>query len=168
MTKITLKDIQAASPKEIAALANNKAVWRNLRDAFPYPYTEDDAVKFLNLCKTGDCGYNYGIYNQDNIFVGTCGIIPKNGIYRFTAEIGYWIGEPYWGRGYATQALKQLADIALNDLKFIRIYAEVFGFNDASKRVLEKAGFTLEAVLKKNMVKEDKIMDSYIYSRVAQ
>ena len=165
---ITLKNIPEVQAKEIAALANNRAVSRNLRDAFPYPYSEADGIAFLELCKAGGAGHNYGIFNEDDVFVGTCGIIPKKDIYRITAEVGYWIGQPYWGRGYATQAVKQLADIAFNDLKLIRIYAEVFGRNAASMRVLEKAGFTLEAVLKKNMIKEGEIMDSYLYSRVAQ
>ena len=167
MIQITLKDIQLASPKDIAALANDREVSRNLRDTFPYPYTEQDAVTFLNLCKAGKCGYNYGIFNQDDIFVGTCGIIPKKDIYRLTAEIGYWIGRPYWGFGYATQAVEQLLPIAFNDLKLVRVYAEVFEYNKSSARVLEKAGFKLEAVLKNNMIKEGKIMDSYIYSHLA-
>lgn len=165
---ITLKNIAEVQAKEIAALANNRAVSRNLRDAFPYPYSEADGIAFLELCKAGGAGHNYGIFNEDDVFVGTCGIIPKKDIHRITAEVGYWIGQPYWGRGYATQAVKQLADIAFNDLKLIRIYAEVFGRNAASMRVLEKAGFTLEAVLKKNMIKEGEIMDSYLYSRVAE
>ncbi len=164
---ITLKNITEVPAKEIAALANNRAVSINLRDAFPYPYSEADGIAFLELCKARGLGYNYGIFNEDNVFVGGCGIIPKKDIYRLTAEIGYWIGQPYWGRGYATQAVKQLAEVAFNDLKLVRIYAEVFGRNTASMRVLEKAGFTLEAVLKKNMIKEGEIMDSYLYSRVA-
>ena len=169
MTKlITLKNITEVPAKDIAALANNRAVSRNLRDAFPYPYSEADGLAFLELCKANGPGYNYAIFNEENIFVGGCGIIPKKDIYRLTAEVGYWIGQPYWGRGYATAAAKQLADIAFNDLKLVRIYAEVFACNPASMRVLEKAGFTLDAILKKNMIKEGKIMDSYLYSRVAQ
>ncbi len=165
---ITLRNITEVPAKDIAALANNRAVSRTLRDAFPYPYAEADGVAFLELCKAGGFGYNYGIFNEENIFIGTCGIIPKKDIYRLTAEVGYWIGQPYWGRGYATAAVKQLAGIAFNDLKLVRIYAEVFACNPASMRVLEKAGFTLEGVLKKNMIKEGEIMDSYLYSRVAQ
>ncbi len=165
---IKLKNITEVSPKQIAALANNRAVSRNLRDAFPYPYSEADGIAFLELCKAGVAGHNYGIFNEDNVFVGTCGIIPKKDIYRLTAEIGYWIGQPYWSRGYATQTVQQLAEIAFNDLKLVRLYAEVFGCNRASMRVLEKAGFKLDAVLKKNMIKEGQIMDSYLYSRVAE
>ena len=165
---ITLRNITEVPAKDIAALANNRAVSRNLRDAFPYPYAEADGINFLQLCKAGAAGHNYGIFNEENIFIGTCGIIPKKDIYRLTAEVGYWIGQPYWGRGYATAAVKQLEGIAFNDLKLVRLYAEVFACNPASMRVLEKAGFTLDAILKKNMIKEGKIMDSYLYSRVAQ
>ncbi len=164
---ITLKNITQVPAREIAALANNRAVSRNLRDAFPYPYAEADGITFLELCKAGVAGHNYGIFNEDDVFVGTCGIIPKKDIYRLTAEVGYWIGQPYWGRGYATQAVKQLAEIAFNDLKLVRLYAEVFGCNPASMRVLEKACFTLEGVLKKNMIKEGEVMDSYLYARVS-
>ncbi len=112
----------------------------NLRDAFPYPYTLDDAVAFLELAKNGSLGHVFGIYD-DNTFIGCCSLIPQNDVYHINAEIGYWIGETYWGKGYATKPVKLLLDYAFQKLELLRVYAYIFEYNTASMKVLEKAGF---------------------------
>jgi len=160
---IELQDITSTKPQEIQFLANNHAIAKNLRDIFPFPYTLNDAHNFLELAASGKLGKVFGIYSQGN-FVGVGSIIPQRDVYRLNAEIGYWIGEGYWGRGYATNAVKLLAKYAFKELKLLRVYAYVFGFNTASMRVLEKAGFEREAIIKSSIIKEGKVHDEHLYS----
>lgn len=134
-----------------------------MRDAFPYPYTIEDAATFLELAANGALGKVYGVYDGD-IFVGCCSLIPQQDIYRLNAEIGYWIGEPYWGKGYATEVVKLLLNVAFEELNLSRVYAHIFEFNKGSMRVLEKAGFHKEAIIKSSIIKEGKIFDEHLYS----
>ena len=113
---IRLESISLTSPEEIQQLANNHAISVNLRDVFPYPFTLEDAVELLLASEKGYMGHVFGIYD-DKTFVGCCSLTPQYDVYRFNAEIGYWIGEPYWGRGYATEAIKQLIDFAFTELR---------------------------------------------------
>lgn len=160
---IRLQDTTQTTPEEIQRLANNHAIAINLRDAFPYPYTIEDAATFLELAANGALGKVYGVYDGD-IFVGCCSLIPQQDIYRLNAEIGYWIGEPYWGKGYATEVVKLLLNVAFEELNLSRVYAHIFEFNKGSMRVLEKAGFHKEAIIKSSIIKEGKIFDEHLYS----
>lgn len=160
---IRLQDISLTSPEDIQRLANNHAIAINLRDAFPYPYTIEDAIAFLDLALNGSLGYVFGIYENDT-FVGCCSLIPQHDVYRINAEIGYWIGKPYWGKGYATNAVKLLIKFAFQELNLLRVYAHIFEYNTISMKVLEKAGFEKDAVIKSSIIKENKIIDEYLYS----
>lgn len=159
---VTLKDIQVANTAEIQQLANNPLIAQNLKDVFPHPYGLANAEEFLNLAKQGVLGHVFGIFVNDT-FIGVCRAVPQSDIYRNNAEIGYWIGEPYWGKGYATETVQLLTAFAFNELQVLRIFAGVFGSNKASMRVLEKAGYTLEAVLKSAIVKNGVILDEHLY-----
>lgn len=160
---IQLRNINKAAPEEIQKLANNHAIAVNLRDAFPYPYTVEDAVTYLELAANGVLGHVFGIYDNDT-FVGCCSLIPQNDVYRINAEIGYWIGEPYWGRGYATDAVRQCLKFAFEELNLLRVYANIYEYNIGSMKVLEKVGFEKEAIIKSSIMKEDKIFDEHLYS----
>ncbi len=160
---IRLQDINLAKPEEIQHLANNHTIAVNLRDVFPHPYTIEDTISFIGLASNGSLGHVFGIFN-DNIFVGVCSLIPQQDVYRINAEIGYWIGEPYWGKGYATETVKQLVEFAFQKLNLHRVYAYIFEYNDASMRVLEKAGFMKEAIIKQSIVKDGKLFDEHLYS----
>ncbi|WP_165043390.1 GNAT family N-acetyltransferase [Dysgonomonas sp. ZJ709] len=160
---IRLQNIAKASSEDIQRLANNHAIAINLRDAFPHPYTIEDSVTFLELATNGMLGKVYGIYDGDT-FVGCCSLIPQQDVYRINAEIGYWIGEPYWGKGFATEAVKLLLNVAFNKLGLLRVYAYIFEYNSASMRVLEKSGFKKEAIIKSSIIKEGKIFDEHLYS----
>lgn len=160
---IQLRNVNTATPEEIQKLANNHAIAVNLRDAFPYPYTVEDAVTYLELAANGVLGHVFGIYDNDT-FVGCCSLIPQNDVYRINAEIGYWIGEPYWGRGYATDAVRQCLKFAFEELNLLRVYANICEYNIGSMKVLEKAGFEKEAIIKSSIMKEGKIFDEYLYS----
>lgn len=159
---VTLKEIQAASTSEIQQLANNPLIAQNLKDVFPHPYALANAEEFLALAKQGVLGHVFGIF-VDDTFIGVCRVVPQGDIYRNNAEIGYWIGQPYWGKGYATATVNLLTAFAFNELKVLRIFAGVFESNKASMRVLEKAGYTLEAVLKSAIVKNGVVLDEYLY-----
>ncbi len=158
-----LMNINKAAPEEIQKLANNHAIAVNLRDAFPYPYTVEDAVTYLELAANGVLGQVFGIYDNDT-FVGCCSLIPQNDVYRINAEIGYWIGEPYWGRGYATDAVRQCLKFAFEELNLLRVYANIYEYNIGSMKVLEKVGFEKEAIIKSSIMKEGKIFDEHLYS----
>lgn len=163
MVMVCLKNIDEAKPEEIAALANNRAIANNLRDVFPHPYTLEDALAFQEMVRKGALGHVFGIFDGD-AFVGVGGVVPQQDIFRINGEIGYWIGEPYWGKGYATQVVKQLTAFAFNKLDLLRVYACVFEYNKTSMRVLEKAGFALEAVIKSSILKNNQVLDEYLYS----
>lgn len=163
MEMIRLQNIAKASSEDIQRLANNHAIAINLRDAFPYPYTIEDTATFLELAANGVLGRVYGVYDGD-IFVGCCSLIPQQDVYRLNAEIGYWIGEPYWDKGYATEVVKLLLNVAFEELNLSRVYAHIFEFNKGSMRVLEKAGFHKEAIIKSSIIKEGKIFDEHLYS----
>jgi len=151
------------SPGGLQQLANNAAIAQNLRDVFPHPYTLADAHFFLSLVEQRKVGHTFAIYN-DETFVGVGSIVPQDDIYRHSAEIGYWLGEPFWGKGYATEAVNLLTQYAFDELKLVRIYAGVFAGNVASARVLKKAGYCLEAVLQSSVIKQGKLLDQHLYS----
>lgn len=91
-------------------------------------------------------------------------LLPQNDVYRINAEIGYWIGEPYWGKGFATDAVKQAVKFAFKELNLLRIYAHIYEYNIGSMKVLEKVGFEKDAIIKSSVIKEGKIIDEHLYS----
>lgn len=93
-----------------------------------------------------------------------CSLIPQYDVYRINAEIGYWIGEPYWGKGYATEAVRLLIKFAFEELDLLRIYAKIYEYNIGSMKVLEKTGFEKEAIIKSSVIKEGQIVDEHLYS----
>lgn len=155
---IILKSLTTVSAVEIQRLADNYAVSRNLRDSFPHPYTLDDAQYFKDLVSTGDLGHVFALFAEDT-FVGVGSMILHEG--AESGEIGYWLGEPFWGKGYATQAAEQLVAYAFQTLALKQVYAYVFAFNKASKRVLEKVGFQEESLLTQSALKEGTLHDEY-------
>lgn len=120
-------------------------------------------VTYLELAANGVLGHVFGIYDNDT-FVGCCSLIPQNDVYRINAEIGYWIGEPYWGRGYATDVVRQCLKFAFEELNLLRVYANICEYNIGSMKVLEKVGFEKEAIIKSSIMKEGKIFDEHLYS----
>jgi len=160
---IQLRDINTVSPQKIQQLANNYAIAKNLRDFFPFPYTTKDSSNFIEMASTGAMGHVFALYSEST-FVGVGSLIPQKYEHRINAEIGYWIGEPYWGNGYATAAVKLLGQYAFEELDLLRLYAYVYGYNAASMRVLEKAGFQKEAIIPSSVIKEGKIYDEHLYS----
>ena len=143
--------------------ANNRKIWINLRDHFPYPYTDEDARDWLASIVRREPENNFAI-DVAGEAVGGIGFTVQPDVGRRSAEIGYWLGEEFWGRGIATDALIAMTDHAFANYDICRIYAYVFGWNGASARVLEKAGYTLEGRLRKSVTKDGQTIDNLIYA----
>ena len=150
----------------MAKHANNKRVWLNLRDAFPFPYDVDDARHWIASVAHQDPRVSF-VIEVDGEVCGSIGLKAGSDMERVSAELGYWLGESVWGRGIATEAATAITDYALNKLRFSRIFAVPMIHNGASFRVLEKAGFQREGVLRKACIKNGEIRDMVMYSRVS-
>ena len=160
MNNISLKKLSPDDAPQIARLANNKNIWDNLRDYIPHPYKLDDAISFIEMASKQNPCLTFGMCSQDEL-CGVIGMNAQNDIYRKSAEIGYWLGEPYWGKGITSAALKLMTDYAFKVLDVNRIYTSVFENNHASMRVLEKNGYTKEGVLRKAVYKNDVFLDEH-------
>ena len=144
--------------------ANNPLIFANVRDGFPNPYTREKAVEWMKLAKEKkQDGALILAIEQDNELIGSIGIHPNKDVYRLTAEIGYWLAEPFWNQGIMSHCVKILTEYAFKHSDLIKIYAGVFSNNSASMRVLEKAGYHLEAIHKKAVIKLGKILDEHVY-----
>jgi len=165
LDRLTIRDWRVDDAPSIAPLANNRAIWLNLRDRFPHPYTLADAEAFIAMAMAEHPARNFAICLGDAA-IGSIGIIPGTDIYRRSAEIGYWLGEPYWGRGYATEAISGFSDWAFEAFDLVRLFAMVFTYNGASGRALEKAGFVREATSRCAAVKNGRIHDEWVFARV--
>jgi [ribosomal protein S5]-alanine N-acetyltransferase len=159
---LEIRAFKDSDSKRLAELCNNKKIWDNVRDYLPFPYTDKNAEEFIKHCQGENPQETFAIDYKGEI-VGCIGLVKQTDVYKLTAEIGYWIGEPYWGLGITTNAVRLVTDYGLNQLELVRIYTGVFDFNKASQRVLEKAGFKLECVFEKSVYKNEKICDEYRY-----
>lgn len=161
--QIQIRPWQHKDAEPLVALANNKKIWDNVRDYFPHPYTTKDAKDWLAL-NVGITPVLNFVIEVDGNFAGSVGMVPKTDVYRCNMEIGYWLGEPYWGKGIASTAIALMCDIVWQNYSHInRIYAEVFEGNKASMRVLEKNGFELECIRKKAVIKNELLIDDYVW-----
>ena len=162
-----LRPWQVGDEEALAKYANNYQIWINVRDHFPHPYTLKDAKLWVRIANSDHSTINLAVEVEGRA-VGGVGLVFKQDIYARSAEIGYWLGEPYWNRGIISRAVKSLSNYVFNspDYDICRIYAGIFEYNTASGRVLEKAGFHQEARLKKNVTKEGKTVDELLYVRL--
>lgn len=160
--KLILRKFVADDAKRLAFLANNKNIWLWLRDGFPHPYSLDDAKAFINNIASNDDLLIRAIIH-DGELCGSIGVLPLNDVYRKTAEIGYWVAESFWGRGIATAAISLILEEAKQKYDLVKIFAGTYEGNNASAIVLEKNGFHREAILKKAVFKNGKILDEIRY-----
>jgi ribosomal-protein-alanine N-acetyltransferase len=152
---ISLRPFSLSDSKSIAQQANNKLVWKNLRDRFPYPYTEKDAILFIEMVSRHNPITEFAI-DVNGLAIGAAGIIIKDDVYRLNGEIGYWLGQDYWGKGIGTTVVKELTQIAFKE------------FNPASSRVLEKNGYIKEATLQKAIIKDGELLNLFIFSKIKE
>ncbi len=159
-----LRNWREGDESRLSEIANNENVSRYMTDRFPYPYTVDDAKWWIGQ-NLGPNATNFAIMSNGEI-VGGCGFAIGEFEKICSAEIGYWLGEAYWGRGYASAALHTLTDYAFTTYGLRRIAAIVFAPNAASAKVLEKCGYVREAVMRNAVVKRGNLYDVFLYANV--
>jgi RimJ/RimL family protein N-acetyltransferase len=147
----------------LARHANSRAVWLNLRDRFPHPYTLKHAEAWVRFAPAQDPETNFAIEVAGEA-VGAVGFVLHEDVERSSAEIGYWLGEAVWGRGIATAAVRAATEYAFRTYALTRVYAVPFERNRASCRVLEKAGYVLEGRLRRSAVKDGQVLDQMLYA----
>ena len=160
--------LRSFHPEDAPALAkygNNRAIWRNLWDRHPYPYGIEDAEEWIQFTIGQETETIFAIASSEEA-IGCIGMLPQDDVARISAEVGYWLGEPFWNRGIATGALQALTEYAFGELGLVRLYATVMEWNPASARVLEKAGYQYEGLLRKSVIKDGEILDQWLYAIV--
>ncbi|MDP2844326.1 MAG: GNAT family protein [Acetobacterium sp.] len=167
--KTTLRKWAVADADQLAVALNNKKILDNLRDGLPFPYTIADAKGYIKAMQDSDANntFAYAITDGDRV-IGSIGVFRKDNIHFRTAELGYYIAEPDWGQGHGTRAVKQICELVFETTDIIRIFAEPFARNLGSCRILEKAGFQLEGLLRKNAIKNGQAEDMKLYALVRE
>lgn len=160
LRKLTKEDIP-----NLAKHANNEKVSINLRDGFPKLYTIENAESFIEIANSQNQTTIFAIEYQGN-YVGNISLMIGSDVYRKSAEIGYFIGEPFWNKGIATQAVNLITEFGFKELNIIRIHTGIFDYNKSSQRVLEKCGFTKEGIFQKAICKNGKIYDEIRYAKL--
>lgn len=162
----------ATDAAALARLADSREVWRNLRDGFPNPYTRKDARAWIRgVARTVPMTHfailAAGEDGGDATLAGGIGFVLQGDIHAGTAEIGYWLGEPFWGKGIMSAALAAFTPFALAEFRLRRLYAQVLEWNPASMRVLEKCGYAREGTMRKSALKDGVVADEILFARVA-
>jgi RimJ/RimL family protein N-acetyltransferase len=167
LSQCCLRPFRDGDQASIVRSANNRKIWINLRDRFPHPYTSADADAWVRQVAGQDpptqCAVEVG-----GEAVGGIGITLQDDVHRRSAEIGYWLGEPFWGRGIMSEALPAFTAYAFATFDLCRVYATVFEWNPASARILEKAGYVLEGRLRKSVTKGGRTVDQLMYACIRE
>ena len=163
LTTCQLRSWQLKDLHSLVEHANNRKIWLNLRDGFPHPYKKSDGREFLRRMRTARPETTFAIVVEGQA-IGGIGFVMRADVERVSAEIGYWLGETFWGRGIATEALAAVTRYAIGTHNLTRLFAVPFAWNAASCRVLEKAGYVLEARLHRSCIKDGQITDQMQYA----
>ena len=168
MTRIDVDEWQIRSfrtqdAEALARYANNRNVSRNLRDAFPYPYTLAHAETWISFAEQQSTESDFAIASEAEL-IGGIGLRTQRDVHRRSAEVGYWLGEPFWGHGIATASLRAFTEWAFSQFDLLRLYGYVYEWNPASARVMKKAGYACEGRLRQSVVKEGQVMDQFLYA----
>jgi len=166
MSKTILRPWRKEDAQQMAAIANNKNIWNNVLDSFPSPYTVMDALQWINRESTASPITKFAIEHEGKI-AGGIGMIPFEDVYRCSVELGYFVGEPFWGKGIATNAIKAMVEHILKSQPLAtRIFARVYEHNKASMKALEKNGFVLEGVQQQAAIKNGVVMDVFMWVKL--
>jgi len=167
MNNTILRKLKIEDKERLLEFANNEKISINLRDGFPHPYTEMDAERFLSNVVNNLQDQIFAI-EYNGIYVGNISLIKCSDVYRKSAEIGYLLDEKYWNKGIMTRAVDLICEYGFREMDIVRIYTGVFEYNIASQKVLEKCGYTKEAVFRKSICKNDKLYDEIRYSKLKE
>ncbi len=163
---LVLRPFRESDAALMAPLANNIKIAENLRDGFPHPYTLVDAEKFIKFAMSLEPSTMFAIEFEGS-YVGNISLMPGTDVYRKSAEIGYFIGEPYWNKGIITKAVTLIVDFGFNTLGLARIHTGVFEYNLTSQHVLEKCGFSKEGIFKKSVFKKGQLWDEVRFAIIS-
>lgn len=154
---------RASDLESLVRHADNRNIWIQVRDRFPHPYTDRDGRGFLKkMCaQSPETVFAIAVAGEA---IGCIGYQPQGDVERVSAEVGYWLAEPFWRRGIATEALIALTQHAVRTHDLTRLFALSFASNPASSRVLEKAGYRLEARLRRSAIKDGRVVDQLQYA----
>jgi len=162
---ISLRPWQREDAQALAAIANDRNIFNNVRDHLPHPYTVMDALQWISFCKEQEPVVNFAVVYNGKV-AGSIGCVPKTDVYRKSIEIGYFIGEQFKGNGVATEAVRILLEYIQHRFDVVRVHAEVFEHNKASMRVLQKNGFYLEGIRRKSVIKNNVLMNDYVWVKL--
>jgi RimJ/RimL family protein N-acetyltransferase len=163
--RLVLRRYRRGDEGDLRRVADDPRVAEHLRDGFPSPYTRDDAAEWVAASRDAPPLTVLAITRDDGV-IGGIGLLPGTDVYRFGAEVGYWLGVDHWGRGYATEALRAFCERVFAATALERLFAHVFAGNDASRRVLEKSGFTHESIARRAVFKNGRFRDMHVYVRL--
>lgn len=164
--KFKLRPFRKGDEVAITQYASNPKIYR-MTIALPYPYERKDAREWIELNQAEQHRKRPGMVSfAIDIGGEAVGCVGLSDVEVHKAEVGYWLGEPFWGQGITTQALRLLTRYAFNELGLRRVFAHAFTFNTGSIRVLEKAGYKYEGCLRKNEIKDGRLLDTLIYARI--
>lgn len=161
-SQFTLRPLELTDAESLATHANNRNIWLNVTHLLPHPYTEQDAKDFYHYLNSKSQLTNFTI-TVDGKAVGMIGCEPQAGVFAVNAELGYWLAEPFWGRGIMTEAIHKVCEYAFSSFPLERISAHVFGYNKASMQILLKNGFEQEGVMKNAVLKDETLTDLYLF-----
>ncbi len=161
--KVELAPLGANEAGELATLANDKAIWDNLRDYFPHPYQRAHAVEFIAEVSKAEPRLVLAIRYQNSL-AGIIGLNPQSDVYCKSMEIGYWLGRPFWGRGIATEAVGLMNSYAFENFDCNRLFTGVFAYNIPSMRVLEKCGYQQEGIAQQAIWKNQRFWNEHRYA----
>jgi len=167
LTSCTIRSWEPGDVPSLVRHANNRRIWLNLRDRFPHPYTSSEGTSFVRRARASHPETTFAI-EVNGEAAGGIGFMLQSDVERTSAEIGYWLGEIYWGQGVCTEALRAVAHYAIEQHGLTRVFALPFAHNAASCRVLEKAGFVLEGVLRRSAIKDGRIVDQKLYGLILE
>jgi len=162
---IKLRKWNEADLNSLVKYANNWNVAKWLTNGFPHPYTIEDGKAYLSMIANDNPMKVFAI-EVGGEAVGSIGIFPQSDIHEKSAEMGYWLAEKCWGQGIMTKAIQEIVEYGFRTFGIVRIFARPFSTNLKSQRVLEKAGFRLEASLIKALYKNGEFMDELIYAKL--
>ena len=158
-----LRPWRAGDETSLVTHANDREVWLNLRDQFPHPYTQTDAAGWIGFA-SGQARPTSLAIEVESQAVGGVSLRLHEDVERVAAEIGYWLGRAFWNRGLMTAAVRAMTDYGFEQFALTRIYAVPFAANVASQRVLEKAGYVREGVLRRSAIKDGVVTDQVLFA----
>lgn len=162
-----LRKWRKSDAADLAKAISNQHIQDNLRDGLPFPYTVKDGEEFIEAMLNADPQQTYAFaITVNDVAIGSIGVFRCSNIHSKTAEMGYYISEDYWNKGIGSSAVRQMIEYIFTNTDIIRIFAEPFSYNLASCRILEKAGFQCEGLLRKNAVKNGQVLDMKMYAIV--